>query len=52
METSNKHLLFSKMCYILRKAMGKLYYKTSFPQTFLINGTLNTNKYQIAEGRF
>jgi len=30
--------------------MGKLNNKTSFPQTFLINGTLITDKFQIAEG--
>ena len=30
--------------------MGKLNNKTSFPQTFLINGTLITDKCQIAEG--
>jgi len=30
--------------------MGKLNNKTSLPQTFLINGTLITDKFQIAEG--
>jgi len=30
--------------------MGKLNNKTSFPQTFLINRTLITDKYQIVEG--
>jgi len=35
---------------ILRKAMGKLNNKTSFSQTFLINGTLITDKCEIAEG--
>ena len=35
---------------MLRKAMGKFNNKTSFSQTFLINGTLITDKCQIAEG--
>ena len=35
---------------ILRKVMGKLNKKTSFPQTCLINGTLITDKFQITEG--
>ena len=35
---------------ILRKAMGKLNNKTSFPQTFLINEASITDKSQIAEG--
>jgi len=34
----------------LRKAMGKLNNKTSFAQTFLINGTLITDKFRNAEG--
>ena len=34
---------------ILRKALGKLSNKTSVPQTFLINGTLITEKFQIPE---
>ena len=47
---THEYTTYSKNLVYPKKGYRKFNKKTSFPQTCLINGTLITDKFQIAEG--